>query len=76
VKARLTGLAQVNGLRGQPSLRNRVEWNNHYIVHWSTWLDVKILLKTVPALLAARREDESAAGQPIGLPLSEGEPSS
>lgn len=26
----------------------------YYIDHWSLWLDVKLLLKTVPAVLFAR----------------------
>jgi len=36
----------VNGLRGQTSLSDRVEWDNYYIENWSFWLDVKILLMT------------------------------
>ena len=80
VKSGLTGLAQVNGLRGQTSLRDRVEWDNHYIENWSHWLDLKILLKTAPALLAALlapHGDEVTAGAPqeVGLALGEGEPS-
>jgi exopolysaccharide biosynthesis polyprenyl glycosylphosphotransferase len=54
VKSGLTGWAQVNGLRGDTSLADRVEWDNFYIENWSPWLDLKILLKTVPALLAGR----------------------
>ena len=79
VKAGLTGLAQVSGLRGKTSLRDRVEWDNHYIENWSHWLDLKILLKTPPALfaalLAAAREDPAAARQ-HAVPLAEGETSS
>jgi len=76
VKSGLTGLAQVNGLRGQTSLRDRVEWDNHYIENWSPWLDFKILLKTAPALLAAvlvaSRDDASeGSSQPVGLPLGD-----
>ncbi|MDO8209840.1 sugar transferase [Conexibacter sp. CPCC 206217] len=51
VKSGLTGWAQVQGLRGQTSLTDRVEWDNYYIENWSFWLDVKIVLMTVPALL-------------------------
>jgi exopolysaccharide biosynthesis polyprenyl glycosylphosphotransferase len=80
MKSGLTGLAQVNGLRGQTSLRDRVEWDNHYIENWSPWLDMKILLKTAPALLAAvlaARGEHGTAGasQDVGLALGEGEPS-
>jgi len=46
VKSGITGWAQVNGLRGQTSLSDRVEWDNYYIENWSFWLDVKILLMT------------------------------
>jgi exopolysaccharide biosynthesis polyprenyl glycosylphosphotransferase len=51
VKSGLTGWAQVQGLRGQTSLSDRVEWDNYYIENWSLWLDLKIVLMTVPALL-------------------------
>jgi exopolysaccharide biosynthesis polyprenyl glycosylphosphotransferase len=54
VKSGLTGWAQVNGLRGETSLEDRIEWDNFYIENWTPWLDVKILLKTLPALLAGR----------------------
>lgn len=51
VKSGLTGWAQVQGLRGQTSLDDRVEWDNFYIENWSVLLDLKIVLLTVPALL-------------------------
>ncbi len=51
VKSGLTGWAQVQGLRGQTSLDDRVEWDNYYIENWSLLLDLKIVLMTVPALL-------------------------
>jgi exopolysaccharide biosynthesis polyprenyl glycosylphosphotransferase len=51
VKAGITGWAQVHGLRGQTSLADRVEWDNYYIENWSLWLDVKILLLTVIAIV-------------------------
>jgi exopolysaccharide biosynthesis polyprenyl glycosylphosphotransferase len=51
VKSGITGWAQVQGLRGQTSLSDRVEWDNYYIENWSFLLDLKILLLTVPALL-------------------------
>jgi exopolysaccharide biosynthesis polyprenyl glycosylphosphotransferase len=51
VKAGITGWAQVHGLRGQTSLADRVEWDNYYIENWSLWLDVKILLLTVLAIV-------------------------
>jgi lipopolysaccharide/colanic/teichoic acid biosynthesis glycosyltransferase len=51
VKSGITGWAQVHGLRGKTSLTDRVEWDNYYIENWSLWLDVKILLMTVWAVL-------------------------
>ncbi len=55
VKSGLTGWAQVHGLRGNTSLRDRVEWDNHYIENWSPWFDVKILLMTVTAVVRQGR---------------------
>jgi exopolysaccharide biosynthesis polyprenyl glycosylphosphotransferase len=54
VKSGLTGWAQVNGLRGETSLEDRIEWDNFYIENWTPWLDVKILTVTLPALLNRR----------------------
>jgi exopolysaccharide biosynthesis polyprenyl glycosylphosphotransferase len=51
VKAGITGWAQVHGLRGQTSIADRAEWDNFYVENWSLWLDVKILLRTVGAVL-------------------------
>jgi exopolysaccharide biosynthesis polyprenyl glycosylphosphotransferase len=50
VKSGITGWAQVNGLRGKTSLRDRVEWDNYYIENWSLSLDFKIMLMTVASL--------------------------
>ncbi len=51
VKPGITGLAQVNGYRGAThtveALRRRVEYDLDYIDHWSLWLDLKILARTV-----------------------------
>jgi exopolysaccharide biosynthesis polyprenyl glycosylphosphotransferase len=51
VRSGLTGWAQVNGLRGQTSLAERIEYDNFYIEHWSLGLDLKIMLRTVAAVL-------------------------
>jgi exopolysaccharide biosynthesis polyprenyl glycosylphosphotransferase len=51
VKSGITGWAQVNGLRGQTSVADRVEWDNYYIENWSLRLDLKILALTVVAVL-------------------------
>ncbi len=41
VKSGMTGWAQVNGLRGQTSIADRVEWDNYYIQNWSLGLDLQ-----------------------------------
>jgi exopolysaccharide biosynthesis polyprenyl glycosylphosphotransferase len=51
VKSGITGWAQVSGLRGTTSLADRAEWDNYYIENWSLWLDFKILLLTVAAVV-------------------------
>jgi exopolysaccharide biosynthesis polyprenyl glycosylphosphotransferase len=43
----LTGLAQVNGLRGDTSIAERAEFDNRYIDRWSFFDDVSILLRTL-----------------------------
>lgn len=47
VKAGITGWAQVNGWRGNTSLKSRIECDLFYIRNWSYFLDLKILLLTV-----------------------------
>jgi Undecaprenyl-phosphate glucose phosphotransferase len=47
VKAGMTGWAQVNGLRGQSSLRKRLQYDLFYVRHWSLWFDLRILWLTV-----------------------------
>lgn len=47
----MTGWAQVNGLRGDTSIEDRVRYDNHYIDHWSFTGDLRILLMTVRAVL-------------------------
>ena len=47
VPAGLTGWAQVNGLRGDTSIEDRVRFDNYYIENWSLWLDVQILVRTL-----------------------------
>jgi exopolysaccharide biosynthesis polyprenyl glycosylphosphotransferase len=57
VKSGITGWAQVHGIgRGadrfsKEALGDRVEWDNYYIENWSLWLDLKIVLMTIAAVL-------------------------
>lgn len=48
--AGLTGLAQVNGLRGDTSIEERARFDNHYIDTWSLWQDVCIMARTAASL--------------------------
>ena len=50
VKCGLTGWAQVNGLRGNTSLEERLRYDLYYIENWSLGFDIKILLKTLRAI--------------------------
>jgi len=56
VKSGITGWAQIHGLRGQTSLKDRVEWDNYYIENWSPWLDFKILVRTLRSVLRCAGE--------------------
>jgi Undecaprenyl-phosphate glucose phosphotransferase len=47
VKAGITGWAQVNGWRGNTSLKRRIECDLYYIQNWSYLLDLKILSLTL-----------------------------
>ena len=47
MKAGMTGLAQVNGMRGQTSIAKRIEFDLYYIENWSFVLDLKILVRTI-----------------------------
>jgi len=50
VKPGITGWAQVNGLRGEitpETLKARIEHDLYYIDHWSLWLDLQILWRTL-----------------------------
>jgi putative colanic acid biosynthesis UDP-glucose lipid carrier transferase len=55
VKPGITGLAQVNGWRGETDtlykMQKRVEFDHQYIRDWSPWLDLKILAQTVVTVL-------------------------
>lgn len=46
VKVGLTGWAQVNGLKGDTSISERVRYDMYYIENWTLWFDFKIIIKT------------------------------
>ena len=45
-KPGLTGFAQVNGMRGNTDLKERVRYDLYYLENWSLWLDIQIMIKT------------------------------
>ena len=55
VKSGMTGWAQVNGLRGNTSLEERISYDRYYIENWSLALDIKIILKTLWAIKKGTR---------------------
>lgn len=50
VRPGITCLWQVNG-RSSVSFQKWMELDLQYIDHWSLWLDVKLIVKTIPAVL-------------------------
>ncbi len=46
VRPGMTGWAQVNGLRGDTSIEERVDYDIWYIQNWSLALDIRILFRT------------------------------
>ena len=47
VRPGLTGWAQVNGFRGDTSIRKRIDCDLYYIENWSIGFDIKILFLTI-----------------------------
>jgi putative colanic acid biosynthesis UDP-glucose lipid carrier transferase len=47
VKAGITGWAQVNDLRGDSDLTQRIQYDLYYIDNWSLWFDLRILVLTL-----------------------------
>lgn len=47
VRPGLTGWAQVNGYRGDTSIRKRIDYDIYYIENWSMGFDIKILFLTI-----------------------------
>ena len=46
VRPGLTGWAQVNGLRGDTSIRKRIDYDIYYIENWTLGFDIKIIFMT------------------------------
>ncbi len=56
VKAGITGWAQVNGWRGNSSLRKRVQFDLYYISHWNPVFDLRIMFLTVWRMLFSKQK--------------------
>ena len=54
LKAGMTGWAQVNGFRGDTSLKKRLQYDLYYIRNWSFGLDLRILLLTPWRIVKSR----------------------
>lgn len=53
VKPGITGLWQVLGRKDLP-LRENLQYDFYYIRNWSIWLDLTIILKTIPVVIGGR----------------------
>ncbi|MBI1883351.1 MAG: undecaprenyl-phosphate glucose phosphotransferase [Chlamydiae bacterium] len=47
IKSGMTGWAQVNGLRGNTSISERIKYDLYYLENWSILLDLKIIFRTL-----------------------------
>ena len=54
VKAGITGWAQVNDLRGDTSLTQRIQYDLYYIENWSVWFDLRIIGLTLLHIARSR----------------------
>ena len=58
VRPGITGLAQVNGLRGETRTLEKmcelVRYDLEYLRNWSPWLDIRILFKTIGVVIRDR----------------------
>ena len=64
VRSGITGWAQANGLRGQTSIADRVELDNHYINNWSPGLELRTLALTFAEVVQLREARPATAKQP------------
>ncbi len=61
LRSGITGWAQVNGWRGDTSIKRRVEHDLYYLRHWSFGFDLRILWMTVVNLTRQLRESGADA---------------
>jgi putative colanic acid biosynthesis UDP-glucose lipid carrier transferase len=54
VKGGITGWAQVNDLRGDTDLAQRIQYDLYYIENWSMWFDLRIIALTILHVIRGR----------------------
>jgi exopolysaccharide biosynthesis polyprenyl glycosylphosphotransferase len=64
VRSGITGWAQANGLRGQTSIADRVEFDNSYIRNWSLGLELRTVALTLAEVVRLREDRPATAKQP------------
>ncbi|MGL6094934.1 MAG: undecaprenyl-phosphate glucose phosphotransferase [Fimbriiglobus sp.] len=57
VKSGMTGWAQVNGWRGNSSLRKRIQYDLYYITHWNPVFDLRIMALTAWRMAFGRQRN-------------------
>ena len=67
----LTGWAAVHGLRGDTSIEDRVDFDNDYIENWSLWMDLKVMVRTIPALVRRSEPSQGKEASPGPLPTAQ-----
>jgi lipopolysaccharide/colanic/teichoic acid biosynthesis glycosyltransferase len=67
VRGGVTGLAQVHGLREQHSSEDKARFDLQYILNWSPFLDLSLVLQTVWALLSRGLHHEAASARTTSL---------
>jgi len=64
VRSGITGWAQANGLRGQTSIADRVEFDNHYIRNWSPGLELRTVALTLAEVVRFHEDRPATGNQP------------
>lgn len=65
IKPGITGLAQIHGLREQHSAEQKTRYDLQYIVRWSPFLDLSLIVQTAWTLIARLWREKSAWPEPL-----------
>ena len=65
IKPGITGLAQIHGLREQHSAEQKTHYDLQYIVRWSPFLDLSLILQTGWTLVARLWRGKSVWPEPL-----------